>query len=91
MISLSGYWDFTAEISYLMTHEDFPVYVSVKDWSVTYEEIIIKRRYPEYEIIGGGLGWRYKKAALRVEGMYSPERQFTTFKDYFYFSSNLTP
>jgi len=71
--------DFTAEISYLFTREDFPVYVSTKNTSVTYEDISIERLYPTYEIVGGGLAWRYKKFALRAEGAYSPERQYTTF------------
>lgn len=76
--------DFTVELNYFKTREDFPVYASVKDYRVTYEEIIIQQRYPEYEIIGGGLAWRYKKVALRTEGMYVPERYFTTFKDFFF-------
>lgn len=76
--------DFTGEISYFNTREDFPVFASVQDTRTTYTEIIIERRYPTYEVIGGGLAWRYKKAALRVEGAYSPERYYTTFKDFFF-------
>ena len=30
-----------------------------------------------YELYGGGIGYSYKKTALRAEGVYSPERKYT--------------
>jgi len=79
--------DFTFEASYLLTREDFPVFMSKRRADVTYDDIYIERQYPTYHIAGGGVGWEYKKVALKVEGAYSPEREFTTL-DWFFYNKN---
>ncbi|GEM_PF-2405794 len=70
--------DFTLEANYLHTREDFPVFILPKDSEGNVvEDPHITRTYPTYDIMGGGIGWRYKKVALKVEAAYSPKRQYT--------------
>lgn len=70
--------DFIFEASYFHTREDFPVYLSVPNDEVIYLDVIIQSNFPEYDVAGGGIAWRYKKFALRAEGAFSPAREFAT-------------
>jgi len=70
--------DFTLEASYFNTREDFPVFRSFLNpggFDYTYHKYFYR-----YQLYGGGIGWSYKKMALRAEGVYSPERKYTVMR-----------